>query len=387
MSITIESQETEAYLIKTRRYFHSFPELSFQEHNTAEIIEEELANIGLEPRRIAKTGVIADIKGPESGKAVAIRADIDAIPIEEKNSFRFKSKKKGVMHACGHDAHIAMALGAAKILMHNRFKLKGTVRMLFQPAEEMPPGGALEMIKQGALKDINYIIGQHVWSRYPIGTVAIYYGQMMANSDKFSITIEGKGGHGSAPQEAVDALETACEYVVHAQTIVSRRIPPVKPAVVTFGTMVSGYRHNIIAPNAKLTGTVRTFDAITRDRIKYELRETLAGICKSTHAKYRYKYSIGYPALVNHEEVSRTVENVASEVLGSNSILHPEPDMGGEDFAYYLEKIPGAFYFLGVGNIKKGITSPQHSPTYTIDENAMKFGTEILTRSALKLLT
>ncbi|MEM3186422.1 MAG: amidohydrolase [Conexivisphaerales archaeon] len=372
-------------MIKLRRHFHMYPELSFEEYKTAEKIEEELKRMGLEPKRIGGTGVIADIHGKERGKVVAIRADIDGLPVKEETELEFRSKNEGVMHACGHDSHIAMALGVAKLFSDN-MSFKGTIRMLFQPAEEKPPGGAQELIKNGALNGVDYVIGQHVMSRFPVGKVAVYYGPMMANTDEFRVRIKGKGGHGSAPHEAVDSLLAGCYYVVQAQSIISRKIAPHLQAVVTFGTINSGYRFNIIAPYADLTGTVRTFETETQDKIREELERILAGVCQATGCSYEFNYIKGYPALINNEFVSKTIEQVAVEVLGTDSVLHPEPDMGGEDFAYYVQKVPGAYYFLGVGNPSKNITSPQHSPTYTIDEDAMKYGTEILYRTALKLL-
>lgn len=383
----IESLDVEDYIIRTRRYFHAHPELSFKEHATAEKIEEELRSMGLNPRRVGDTGVVADITGSDKGKTVAVRADIDGLPVREENDLDFKSVNDGVMHACGHDSHIAMALGAAKLLTKKRDKLGGTIRMLFQAAEESPPGGAVELIRNGALKGVDYVIGQHSMSRYPTGKVAIYYGPMMANADQFTIKIKGVGGHGAAPQEAIDALTIACEFVVQAQTIVSRRVPPFRSAVVTFGTLNSGYRYNIIAPYAELTGTVRTFEQETQELIMKELELLLEGMKKSTGCDYEFDYETGYPAVINNDKVSRIIEEIASELLGKDSILHPEPDMGGEDFAHYLEEVPGAFYFLGVRNEEKGIESPQHSPTYTVDEDAMKFGTEILVRTAVRLLS
>lgn len=387
MAGKMDSLEVEDYVVRMRRHFHANPELSFKEFRTAGRIEEELKSFGLEPKRTGETGVVADISGSSGGKTVAVRADIDALPVKEENDLDFASGTEGVMHACGHDSHIAMALGAAKILAGKRDEFRGTVRMLFQAAEESPPGGAVELIRGGALKGVDYVIGQHSISRYPAGTAAINYGPMMANADQFTIKIKGIGGHGSAPQEAVDALAIACQYVVQAQTIISRRIPPFKSAVVTFGTMNSGYRYNIIAPYAELTGTVRTFDEETRETVRHELERMLEGISKSTGCEYEFEYAKGYPALINNNDIALVIEDVAKEVLGEGSILHPEPDMGGEDFAYYVKEVPGAFYFLGVRNDEKGITSPQHSPTYDVDESAMRYGTEILVRTSLKLLS
>src|SRR5579875_440209 len=358
------SSSIEDYVVEMRRHFHRYPELSFQEFKTAEKIESELSKMGLSPVRIGKTNVIADIPGNGSGKTVAIRADIDALPVKEETGLEFSSTHEGVMHACGHDSHIAMALGVAKLMSENSNDFKGKIRMLFQAAEERPPGGASELIKGGALNGVDFVIGQHVMSRFPKGTAAIYYGPMMANADEFRIRIIGKGGHGSAPHETIDALMIASQYVVNAQTIVSRRIPPYEPAVVTFGTFESGYRYNIIAPYANLTGTVRTFNSEIQEKISAEMRNLLNSTCKTYGADYEFEYIKGYPALINNENVSRTIEEVATEVLGKDGILHPPPDMGGEDFSYYLQRVPGAFYFLGVGNEKKGIVSPQHSPKY-----------------------
>jgi amidohydrolase len=320
------------------------------------------------------------------GKMVAIRADIDALPVTEENKVEYVSKNKGVMHACGHDSHITMVLGVGKLLTKYR-DFKGTVRLLFQSSEELPPGGAKELIKGGALKDVDFVIGQHVESRVPSGYAAVFYHEAMANADEFRIKIHGVGGHGSAPQEAVDALIAATQFVNLAQTIVSRKVDPYMPAVVTVGTINSGYRYNIIAAHAELTGTVRTFHKSVQEVIKKEIELILKGVCEATLTMYEFEYIEGYPALINHEEVSRVIEDVAQDVLGKDKVLHPNPSMGGEDFAYYLQEKPGAFYFLGVGNEKKGIISPQHSPTYDIDEDAMKYGTEILYRTAVKLLS
>lgn len=384
--VQLNSAKVEDYVIEMRRHFHKYPELSFKEFQTADRIEKELKGMGLEPRRVSETCVTADIKGKTGGKTVAIRADTDALPVKEENDLDFKSINDGVMHACGHDAHIAMGLGAARLLTENKDKFSGTVRMLFQAAEESPPGGAVEFIKNGDLKGVDYVIGQHVASRFPVGQAAIYYGPMMANADEFRVRIIGVGGHGSAPQEAIDALLIACEYVTQIQTIVSRKVAPFERAVVTVGTMNSGYRYNIIAPYAELTGTVRTFDESVQSMVKNELEKILKGLSESTGCKYEFEYVKGYPALVNNNEVSRLLEDVSSEVLGEDAIIHPDPDMGGEDFAYYVKEVPGAFYFLGVANEKKGIMSPQHSPTYDVDESALKYGVEILYLSALKLL-
>ena len=242
--------ETEEYIIAMREYFHENPELSFKEFKTADRLEKELKDMGLNPKRITETGIIADIKG-NGKKTVAIRADIDALPVTEENKVDYVSKNKGIMHACGHDTHMAMLLGAAKMLIAEKEKLNGNIRLIFQPAEELPPGGAVGMIKNGALDGVDYIIGQHIMGFIPAGKIAIYYKEMMANADEFDIKIHGKGGHGSAPQDSIDAVYITAHLIEMLNTIVSREIDPQEPAVITTGTVNSGYRYNIIAaPNS-----------------------------------------------------------------------------------------------------------------------------------------
>lgn len=377
--------EIDGYIREMRRYFHMNPELSFKETNTLGVIERELGNMGLSPVSIEGGGIYADIEGSGKGKTIAVRADIDALPVTEENKVEYVSKNEGVMHACGHDAHTAMLLGLARMLTGNRDKFPGTVRLLFQQAEESPPGGAISFVKNGVLEGVDYVIGQHVLSKFETGKVGIIYGPAMANADEFRIKIHGKGGHGSAPESAVDALLVATTLVNTAQSIVSRNIPAQVPAVVTFGTIHSGYRYNIIAAHAELTGTVRTFDLEVQALIRKRLEEILAGICSLYGAKYEFEYLPGYPVLINNRDVAKVVESSTIEVLGEDSIIHPDPDPGGEDFAYYLQKVPGAFYFLGVRNEKRGISSPQHSPTYDIDEAALKYGAQILYNSVMKL--
>jgi amidohydrolase len=375
-----------SYVVSLRRMLHEYPELSFKEFETAKRIESELKSMGLSPRRMAGTGVVADIQGLNGGRTVALRADMDGLPVEEENKLDYASKNRGVMHACGHDAHVAMLLGVAKILSGNRDKFRGRVRLMFQPAEEQPPGGAQQLIAEGVLEGVDYVLGQHVLSNIPAGKVAVYYGPLMANSDKFVVRLHGRGGHGSAPHETVDPIVAASYYVVLAQTIVSRRVDPVKAAVVTFGTFNSGYRFNIIAAHAELTGTVRTLDDGTRSIVRTELKKLLDGVCGSMGLLCDFEYEEGYPVVVNNPDVAKVVETAVVEILGKDAVLHPDPVMASEDFGYYMKKVPGAFYFLGVGNPDKGITSPQHTPTYNVDEDALKHGVAILCGATLRLL-
>lgn len=382
----VPENNLEDYVISMRRHFHQNPELSFEEHNTLSRIRAELQEMDLDVKEIPRGGLYADIGGKPGGKCVALRADVDALPVTEETDLGFRSKNAGIMHACGHDAHMAMLLGVARKLVKEQKGFNGKVRLLFQAAEERPPGGAVSLIKGGALNGMDYVLGQHVLSTIPSGTVATFPAEAMAIADEFRIKIHGKGGHGSAPHETVDALVLSAQFIVMAQTIVSRMVDPFLPAVVTVGTINSGYRYNIIAAHAELTGTVRTFHTEVRDKIRLELKNLLEGVCAPSGATFEYEYIEGYPAVVNYPEVTDVIDKAAEEILGSENVLHQNPSMGGEDFAYYLHEIPGSFYFLGVGNTSKGIESPQHSPTYDIDEDALANGVEIMYRSTLKLL-
>ena len=377
--------DTEEYIIKMREYCHENPELSFKEYRTADRIEEELKNMGLKPKRITETGIIADIKG-NGEKTVAIRADMDALPVTEENQTGYISRNKGVMHACGHDTHMAMLLGAAKMMIEEKEKLKGNIRLIFQPAEELPPGGALEMIKNGALDNVDFIIGQHIWGLFPAGMIAIYYKEMMANADEFDIKIHGKGGHGSAPQDSVDAVYITAHLIEMLNTIVSREIDPQEPAVITTGTVNAGYRYNIIAAHSELAGTVRTFSAEVQEKIIKRIRDILEGLKSIYGIEYEYEYIKGYPVLINNENIARDIEEAAEKLVGKEHIVHPKPNMGGEDFAYFLQKVPGAYYILGGGNIQKGINSANHSPTFDVDESVLYTGAKVLKEAAMYIL-
>lgn len=373
------------YVIELREYFHENPEESFKEFNTSKRITDELLKMSLKPLIIAETGVYADIKGKRDGRTVAFRADIDALPVAEKNKVPYKSKNNGIMHACGHDAHTAMALGIAEYFSENR-DFKGTVRVFFQPAEEAPPGGAIKMIKEGLMDGVEYVIGQHVTSELPTGAVGFRPGAANANSDSFFIKIIGKGGHGSAPHKSVDAIFLAAEYISLVQGIVSRMTDPVKPAVITVGTINGGYRHNVIADEVKITGTVRTQDDETQKMIMRELENLLKGLCEIYHATYEFNYEIGYPVLINDDEVTSIVKEVSTSLVGEKNVYKIPQRMGGEDFGYYLRETKGSFYYLGVANESKGIISPNHSPTFDIDESALSVGVNIGVHIIKKLL-
>ncbi len=379
-------RNVERFVIDIRRQIHQDPELSFQEFRTAEKIETELNKLGISSKRVAETGVVADIGGKSDGLTVALRADIDALPLTELNKHSFSSNNEGVMHACGHDAHTAMLLGVAKHISETGSDFPGRIRLIFQPGEESPPGGAPRLIEAGVLKGVDYIVGQHVWTEYPTGTVGIYHDTMMSGGYWFEIHINGKGGHGSRPDETIDPIVTAAQFVSAAQTIVSRKIDPAKTAVLSFGSIRSGDAPNVIPETAVMLGTVRAFEQETIDQIGKEIENILKGVCYSSGATYKFDYNIGYPILRNNAEVAKVVEKVAINLLGQENVLYPPPRMSGEDFCMYLEKVPGAFYYLGVGNEQEGIISPQHSPTHDVDEKALVKGVAVLYESALHLL-
>lgn len=377
--------DIEKYVIEQRRFIHKHPELSFKEIETSKHIESELRSFGLEVEHVGATGLVSDIKGKEAGKIIVLRADMDALPVTEENKVDFSSVNPGVMHACGHDAHVAMLLGVAKMLSASGVK-KGTVRLIFQQAEENPPGGAIEFVKAGYLKGVYAAVGQHVSSDEKCGQISTYYDYAMANADEFRVKIHGKGGHGSEPEKAVDVLLIGTYYVNLIQSIVSRMIPAFSPAVVTVGTFNSGYRYNIIAAHTEITGTVRTYDESIRKKVKQELGKILKSLCETYGADYEFEYIEGYPAVRNNRKITETLESVAAKVVGNEGILHKDPIMGGEDFAYFAREVPSTFYFLGTASEKKGKTSPNHSPTFDIDEDAMKYGVEIMLNTAMKLL-
>ena len=373
------------YVISLRREFHQIAELSFKEFQTSKMIAKKLDEIGLRPIPIAGTGIYCDISGKTQGRTVALRADIDALPLDEMSGDQFSSKNKGVMHACGHDAHIAMLLGVASKLAADP-SFPGRVRLMFQPAEESPPGGAIEMIREGIMKGVDFVLGQHVISTLPAGTIGINFDYGAAISDEFFITITGPGGHGSRPHETSDVIYVTSLFIVSAQALISRMTDQTQPAVLTFGTIKAGDRFNIIASKSEISGTVRTYSKEIRDKIRDGLRDMLESLCNLHGAQFSFNYEEGYPALLNDRRVAEVVNQVAVKLAGKDHVVYPPPTMGGEDFSRFLEVAPGAFFRLGVGNPEKGITASQHSPRYRMDETALMLGVNVMTESALRLL-
>lgn len=366
--------------ISWRRDLHQIPELAFEEFETADYLERELERLGLSPTRLGKTGLMADIEGAGKGSTVALRADMDGLPLVEDSGEPFSSRHEGVMHACGHDLHMTILLGAIKCLLARR-DFAGRVRVMFQPSEERPPGGAPDLISRGVLDGVDVVLGLHVWSGFPVGTVALKHGTMMANSDRFRIRIHGRGGHGSEPDTAKDAVLIASQIVVNLQTIVSRRVSPLESAVVTAGTIQGGVTFNIIAEDAEVTGTVRTLNAATQALVEQEIRVVAESTARMHGATAEVDYMHGYPAVINHGPVV----DAWREALGRDvHLVEPRPSMGGEDFAYYLKERPGAFAFLGAA--PDGEVFPHHSPHFRVSEAAMPVGVRVLERGARHFL-
>ncbi|MGP6220348.1 M20 metallopeptidase family protein [Caldiplasma sukawensis] len=380
------SSDLEKYIISMRREFHQYPELSFKEERTLGRIKEELEKMGLSYNEIKDGGLICDIKGSSPGKTVAVRADMDGLPVTEENDTEFSSKNEGIMHACGHDAHMSMLLGLAKIFTSENRNFNGTVRLIFQRAEEQPPGGAISIIREGGLKSVDYVIGQHVMANYESGKVAVFKNICMANADRFIINFKSQGGHGAYPHKGSDTLIAGSTYVVQLQNIISRFVSPYESAVITVGKFNSGDRYNILSSSTLLDGTVRTFSKETQERIKNSLQNLAESIAKWFNVDFSFSYEYGYPVLKNNELVSGIIEENAKKLMGNESVIFPQPDMGGEDFAYYTEKVPGAYYFLGVRKVGDTYSGANHSPTFSIDESVLIKGTKLMEANVISLL-
>ena len=372
--------EVKDEIIDNRRHFHKYPELSFQEFNTSKIIEKKLNEMGITVETgIAKTGLVGTINGSSNGKTIALRADMDALPIEETSNVSYKSTNKGIMHACGHDGHMAMLLGAASAINKIKTELKGKVKLIFQPAEE-GFGGARHMIDEGILNKVDEIYGIHLWNYQKVGEVGIKDGPIMAAADMFEITIIGKGGHGATPHGTVDSILVA-SYLVNAfQTIVSRNTNPLESTVVTVGMINGGYNFNVISDKVTLKGTTRSYTKENRDLIKTRMKDIILGAEKMYGAKIKLDYKDGYPPTINDKKCSENVINAVSKVIDKNS-FDPYLSMGGEDFSYYLEKIPGCFFFVGSSPLdKEPLSTPHHCSHFDIDENALLIGASAFVR-------
>lgn len=374
--------------IAWRRHLHQHPELSFQEVETSQFVYDKLQAFGgIQLSRPTKTSVVGKITGGKGpGPTLAIRADMDALPIEEKNDFPFKSQNPGVMHACGHDGHTAMLLAAAFVLTRLRHHFSGEIRLIFQHAEELAPGGAEELVRAGVMDDVDWVIGAHLWSPLEFGKIGILYGPMMAAPDIFHIIIKGKGGHAAIPDQTIDSIAIGAQVVTNLQHIVSRNVNPLEPLVVSVTKFVAGTTHNVIPGTAELTGTVRVFDEAWRDKVPALMERIIKGVTAAHGADYEFVYERGYRPVVNDADVTAKLEAIVRSVYGEEAIAHPKPIMVGEDFSAYQQKAPGAFILIGAGNREKGIVFPHHHERFTIDEDAMEKGVTIFVHAALRFL-
>jgi len=377
MSINIrpEVQQISENIITTRRDIHKHPELSFKEFRTAKLVAEKLNSLGILVKEgVGKTGVVGDLKGDLDGPTIALRADMDALPIQETGDVSYKSINDGIMHACGHDAHVAMLLGTAEIISQQKHLIKGCVRFIFQPAEE-GLGGARFMIADGALDGVDQIYGAHVWNYQQSGTIGIRTGPFMAAADEFEMTINGKGGHGAAPQGTQDAIVIASHLIQTFQTIVSRNTNPIDSTVVTVGKINGGYNFNIIADKVTLSGTTRAYTEENRQLVKSRMKEIILGTEQTFNCKIELDYKDGYPPTINEENCAKVVLNASQKIVGENA-GEPYLSMGAEDFSYFLNEKPGAFFFVGSApKDREPMSTPHHCSHFDIDENALLIGT------------
>jgi amidohydrolase len=377
-------------VIELRRTLHQWPELGFQEQRTSALVAERLQALGLEVRTgIAQTGVLGVLRGDREGKTVLLRADMDGLPIEEASGAPYASQNHGVMHACGHDGHTAILLTVAKVLAQRRQQFSGTVKFAFQPAEELPPGGAKGMIEEGVLENpgVDAAFGLHLWNSLPVGKIGVDEGPIMASVDRFDIVIKGVGGHGAYPHTGVDPIVAGSHVVAALQTVVSREVPPLAPVVVTVGKFQGGTAFNVIPSQAELSGTVRTIDARIRQEMPARLERIVRGITSGLRAEYTFNYAFGYPVTVNDENKAQFARQVAAAIVGDANVVSAGMTMGAEDMSYFLEAVSGCYLRLGSGNPDKGLIHPHHSALFNFDEAALPIGVDLLTQLTLAYLS
>jgi amidohydrolase len=387
--IRLEIRTLQSQLIEWRRQLHQRPELGFKEQLTAELIAQKLTQWGINHQTgIAKTGIVATLEGQQPGKVLAIRADMDALPIQEANEVPYRSQHDGIMHACGHDGHTAIALGTAYYLSQHRQDFQGTVKFIFQPAEE-GPGGAKPMIEAGVLKnpDVNAIIGLHLWNNLPLGQIGVRSGALMAAVELFRCTILGRGGHGAMPHQTIDSVLVSAQIVSALQTIVARNVNPIDSAVVTVGELHAGTALNVIADTARMSGTVRYFNLELENLIGQRIEQIIAGICSSYGATYELDYWQLYPPTINDFQMAEFVRSIASDVVETPLGVVPEcQTMGGEDMSFFLQEVPGCYFFVGSANPAKNLAYPHHHPRFDFDETALAIGVEMFVRCVEKFL-
>ncbi|SKB69681.1 amidohydrolase [Parapedobacter luteus] len=375
--------------VAQRRHLHQHPELSFEEYQTSAFVRAELERLAIPYRSMANTGLVAEIVGDRpSGNVVALRADMDALPITEVAGRIYGSKHEGVMHACGHDAHTASLLGTAHILQSLKADFGGTVKLIFQPGEERLPGGASLMIKEGVLQNPapQAVIGQHVMPLIPAGKVGFRAGKYMASTDELYVTVRGKGGHGAQPQQNIDPVVIAAHIITALQQVVSRIADPKMPTVLSIGKVVANGATNVIPNEVYMEGTFRTFDEKWRKEAHAQMKKIASGIAESMGGTCDFEVRVGYPFLVNEEQLTARVREYAVEFLGEEHVVDLDLWLAGEDFAYYSQVADACFYRLGTGNEAKGITAAVHTPTFDIDEKALAISTGLMAYIALRQL-
>ncbi|HJU48992.1 MAG TPA: amidohydrolase [Gaiellaceae bacterium] len=382
------SPELEAQAVAWRRHLHANPELSFEEHETSRFVERTLRAIGAyEIERPTATSVVARLRGDRPGKVLALRADIDALPIHEETGLPFASLVPGVMHACGHDGHTAMLLAAATLLAERRAELGGEVRLVFQHAEEVPPGGARELVAAGVMDGVDLVVGAHLMSGYPLGQVVAQPGPLLAASDTIAVEVRGSGGHAAYPHTTADPMVAAARAIAALQHVVAREVDPLDSAVVSVTQVHGGVADNVIPESVSFRGTVRTLRASTRAAVRTALERILRGVGEAHGVRIELSYQEGYDAVVNDPEVAAVVESAARREVGEEALARVSPVMGGEDFSAYLAAAPGAFFFVGTRSDDPATAVPHHHPLFAIDEAALRTGIAVLTRTALDVLS
>ena len=384
------SRQFKEEVIQNRRHLHANPELSFEEYQTSAFVEKQLRSYGItDIEKKADTGLVALIKGRQPDKkTVALRGDMDALPITEINDVPYKSTNPGVMHACGHDVHTASLLGAARILQEVRDEFEGTVKLIFQPGEELVPGGASLMIKDGALENPRpqSIIGQHVMPLIEVGKVGFRKGMYMASTDELYLTVKGKGGHGAMPENLIDPVLISAHIIVALQQVVSRRASPKTPSVLSFGRVEALGATNIIPNEVNIQGTFRTLDEKWRKEAHQAMTKIAQGIAEGMGGSVEFEVRSGYPFLINEPELTQRAQNAAVDYLGEENVEDLDIWMAAEDFSYYTQEMPGCFYRLGIRNEAKGITAGVHTPNFNIDEDALEVGAGLMAYIALEEL-
>lgn len=385
------SEKYSGEVVAFRRYLHANPELSYQEFNTAKYVAAQLKSFGLTPKEgIATTGLTVEIAGRNPAKkVVALRADMDALPIQEASDVPYRSKVSGVMHACGHDVHTSSLLGTAKILNEVRDEFDGTIRLIFQPGEEKNPGGASYMIRDGVLKNPqpSGIIGQHVFPLLPVGKIGFREGMYMASCDELYLKVIGKGGHGAAPELAIDPIVIASHIIIALQQIISRNASPKQPTVLTFGKIIGEGATNIIPNEVNIAGTFRAMNEEWRESALQKIKKMAETLAESMGGKCEVEISRGYPYLQNDPQLTQRIRRAAESYVGKENVVDIDITLAAEDFAYYSQVIPASFYRLGTRNEKKGITSYVHTPTFDIDEQALSIGPGLMAWMAINELS